>query len=177
MICKLIQSNKHIPLHPLGGCNKYKKKECVKHPAMCFRLQSPQFNCNLSNPTAISAIQLQSPQSMIKFYLDLPLGVHIPECLKRLAQCFIVQSQQFNCNLHNPTAISAIQLQSPQSNCNLHNPTAISTIRLQSQQSDFNLSNLTAFLAIRLQSRQSNCNLHNQTAMQEDCSLIAEIAG
>ena len=26
MICKLIQSNKHIPLHPLGGCNKYKKK-------------------------------------------------------------------------------------------------------------------------------------------------------
>ena len=25
MICKLIQSNKHIPLHPLGGCNKYKK--------------------------------------------------------------------------------------------------------------------------------------------------------
>ena len=27
MICKLIQSNKHIPLHPLGGCNKYKKKK------------------------------------------------------------------------------------------------------------------------------------------------------
>ena len=29
MICKLIQSNKHIPLHPLGGCNKYKKKNDI----------------------------------------------------------------------------------------------------------------------------------------------------
>ena len=29
---------------------------------------------------------------------------------------------------------------------------------------------------VRLQSPQSNCILHNQTAMQEDCSLIAEIA-
>ena len=29
MICKLIQSNKHIPLHPLGGCNKYKKKKLL----------------------------------------------------------------------------------------------------------------------------------------------------
>merc|ERR1712012_1285015 len=29
MICKLIQSNKHIPLHPLGGCNKYKKNKVL----------------------------------------------------------------------------------------------------------------------------------------------------
>ena len=31
MICKLIQSNKHIPLHPLGGCNKYKKKALIEY--------------------------------------------------------------------------------------------------------------------------------------------------
>ena len=37
--------------------------ECVKHPAHCFRLQSPQSDCNLSNHTAISAIRLQSQQS------------------------------------------------------------------------------------------------------------------
>ena len=41
---------------------------------------------------------------------------------------------------------------------------------------DGNLYNQTAICIIRLQSPQSNCNLHNQTAMQEDCSLIAEIA-
>ena len=148
--------------------------ECVKHPAKCFRLQSPQFNCNLSNPTAISAMQLQSPQSMIKFYLDLPLGVHIPECVKRLAQCFILQSPQSNCNLHNPTAISTIRLQSQQSNCNLRNPTAISTINdkflpwltprcphsrvCQAPSTPFQ----TAISAIRLQSPQSDCNIHNQ---------------
>merc|ERR1711928_284281 len=94
----------------------------VFHTAIStIQLQSPKSDCNLSNPTAISAIQLQSPQSMINFYLDLPLGVHIPECVKHPAECFILQSPQFNCNLSNPTAISAIQLQSPQSNCNLHN--------------------------------------------------------
>ena len=41
---------------------------------------------------------------------------------------------------------------------------------------DGNLYNQTAICIIRLQSPQSNCNLHNQTAMQEDCSLIADIA-
>ena len=41
---------------------------------------------------------------------------------------------------------------------------------------DGNLYNQTTICIIRLQSPQSNCNLHNQTAMQEDCSLIAEIA-
>merc|ERR1711994_902504 len=42
--------------------------ECVKHPAHCFRLQSQQSDCNLSNQTAISATRLQSPQSTIRFY-------------------------------------------------------------------------------------------------------------
>merc|ERR1711978_153812 len=62
---------------------------------------------------------------MIRFYLDLPLGVHIPECGKHPAHCFRLQSQQSDCNLSNQTAISAIQLQSLQSYCNLRNPTAI----------------------------------------------------
>ena len=39
MICKLIQSNKHIPLHPLGGCNKYKKKN--------IRIESTNMNSNI----------------------------------------------------------------------------------------------------------------------------------
>ena len=39
-----------------------------------------------------------------------------------------------------------------------------------------NLSNQTAISSIRLQSPISDCNLHNQTAIQEDCSLIADIA-
>ena len=34
----------------------------------------------------------------------------------------------------------------------------------------------TAISTIQLQSPQSNCNLCNPTAMQEDCSLIVEIA-
>ena len=134
---------------------------------------------------------------MIKFYLDLPLGAHIPECVKHPAHCFRLQSQQSNCNLSNMTAISAIRLQFQQSDCNLSNQTAISAIRLQSQQSDCNLSNQTAIStineqilpcrtyrgphsrvcqapsalfktaisAIRLQSQQSDCNLSNQTAI------------
>ena len=53
---------------------------------------------------------------------------------------------------------------------------AISTIRLQSLQSDSNLHNQTAISKIRQQSPQLSCNLHYNTAMQEDCSLIAEIA-
>ena len=56
------------------------------------------------------------------------------------------------------------------------NQTAISAIRQPSQQSDCNLSNQTAISAIHVQSPQLNCNLHNQTAMQEDFSMIAEIA-
>ena len=39
-----------------------------------------------------------------------------------------------------------------------------------------NLSNQTAISSIRLQSPITDCNLHNQTAIQEDCSLIADIA-
>ena len=42
--------------------------ECVKHPAHCLRLQSPQSNCNLRNPTAIQTIRLQSPQSDCNLY-------------------------------------------------------------------------------------------------------------
>ena len=96
-------------------------------------------DCNLSNQTAISAIRLQSPQSMIRFYHVVPLGVHIPECVKHPAHRFRLQSQQSDCNLSNKTAISAIRLQFQQSDCNLSNQTAISTIRLQSPQSDCNL--------------------------------------
>ena len=105
-----------------------------------------------------------------------------------------LQSLKSDSNLHKKTAFSTIWQQFLQSDCNLHNRTAICTIRglghvyvscgtfaisairLQSQQSDCNLTNKTAISPIRLQSPQLNCNLHNQTAMQEDWSLIAEIA-
>merc|ERR1711899_407406 len=92
-------------------------------------LQSPQSDCNSSSTyiyswssngvsvTAISTIQLQSTIRLQKF-----LNLHIQ---------LVIQRRVGDCNLHNPTAISAIQLQSPQSNCNLRNPTAISTIRVQ----------------------------------------------
>merc|ERR1712102_125018 len=85
------------------------------------------------------------------------------------------------------TAISAIQMQSVQSNCNAGG--------LQSDCGDCSLIteiakvlqltytvgqshgvSVTAISTIQLQSPQSNCNLHNPTAMQEDCSLIVEIA-
>merc|ERR1712004_876657 len=153
-----------------------------------IRLQSLQSDCNLSNQTAISAIRLQSPQSIIRFYNVVPLGVHIPECVKHPAHRFRLQSQQSDCNLSNQTAISAIRLQSQQSDCNLHNQTAIFAIRLQSQQSDCNLCNQSktprnmpetlcrvgalyvscgtyAISAIGLQSQQSDCNLSNRTAI------------
>ena len=55
-----------------------------------IQLQSPQSNCNLHNPTAISTIRLQ------KF-----LNLHIQ---------LVIQRRVGDCNLHNPTAISAIQL-------------------------------------------------------------------
>merc|ERR1711989_201556 len=125
---------------------------------------------------------------MIRFYHVVPLGVHIPECVKHPAHHFRLQSQQSDCNLSNRTAISAIRLQSQQSDCNLSNWTAISAIRLQSQQSDCNLCNQNktrrnmaeslcrvvapyvscgtfAISAIGLQSLQSDCNLSNQTAI------------
>merc|ERR1711989_93593 len=125
---------------------------------------------------------------MIRFYHVVPLGVHIPECVKHPAHHFRLQSQQSDCNLSNKTAISAIRLQSLQSDCNLCNQNktrrnmaeslcrvvaryvscgtfAISAIGLQSQQSDCNLCNQTAISAIRLQSQQSDCNLSNQTAI------------
>ena len=136
--------------------------ECVKHPAHCFRLQSPQSDCNLSNQTAIPTIRLQYSQSMNRFYHVVHIGVHIPECVKHPAHCFRLQSQQSDCNPHNQTAISTIQLQSPQSNCNPSNQTAISAIRLQSPQSDSNLYNWTVISTNRLQSPQSDCNLHSQ---------------
>ena len=79
-----------------------------------IRLKSPYSDCNLHNQTAISTILLRSPQSMVRFKHVFPIGVHIPECGKRLANCFI--------------SISRIRLQSPHSDCNLHNQTTISTI-------------------------------------------------
>ena len=74
-------------------------------------VQFPQSDVNLSNHSAIYTIRLQSPQSITRFYHDLPLGVHIPECLKHLAHCFILQSQQSGCNLHNQILVSTIRLQ------------------------------------------------------------------
>ena len=139
--------------------------ECVKHPAHCFRLQSPQSDCNISNHSAIPTIRLQYSQSMNRFYHVVHIGVHIPECVKHPAHCLRLQSQQSDCNLSNLTAIPTIRLQSPQSNCNLRNLTAIPAIRLQSQQSDCNLHNQTAISTIGLLSPQTDCNLHNQTAI------------
>ena len=139
--------------------------ECVKHPAHCFRLQSPQSDCNISNHSAIPTIRLQYSQSMNRFYHVVHIGVHIPECVKHPAHCFRLQSQQSDCNLSNQTVISASRLQSQQSDCNLSNQTAISTIQLQSPQSKCNLRNPTAIQTIRLQSPQSDCNLHNPTAI------------
>ena len=159
-------------------------------------MQSQQSDCNLSNLTAISAIRL-------KRFRNLHIHLVIPWRLSQTANSAIrLQSQQSDCNLSNPTAISAIQLQSPQSDCKSSSTyiyswsiprclsqNAISTIRLQkapqhtytlghptASQSDCNISNQTAIFTITLQSPQLNCNIHNQTAMQEDCSLIAEIA-
>ena len=142
--------------------------ECGKHPVHCFKLQSPQSDCNLSNHTAISAIRLQSQQSMIRFYHVVHIGVHIPECVKHPAHCF--------------------RLQSPQSDCNLSNQTAIPTIRLQYSQSMnrfYHVVHIGVHIpkcvkhpahCLRLQSQQSDCNLHNQTAILLHCSWIAQIA-
>ena len=96
-----------------------------------IRLQSQQSDCNLSNQTAISAIRLQSPQSMNRFYHVVHIGVHIPECVKHPAHCLRLQSQQSDCNLSNQTAIPTIRLQYSQSDCNLNNQTAISAIRIK----------------------------------------------
>ena len=155
--------------HTVSDCNLHNQTAISAISAI--RLQSQQSDCNFSNQTAISAIRLQSPNSMIRFYQVVPLGVHIPECVKHPAHRFRLQSQQSDRNLSNETAISANRLQSQQSDCNLSNQTAISAIRLKS------FGNLhihlviprrlsqTAISAIRLQSQQSNCNLRNPTAI------------
>ena len=106
---------------------------------------------NLCNPSAIHcniglqfgfAIQsnLCNPTAMQE---DCSLIVEIAVWLLRLQKfrnlhiqlvnptaCRWLQSPQSNCNLHNPTAICAIQLQSQQSNCNLHNPTHNQTAKV-----------------------------------------------
>ena len=63
--------------------------ECVKHPALCLRLQSQQSDCNLSNQTAISTIQLQSLQSNCNL------------CNPTAIQTIRLQSPQSDCNLYN----------------------------------------------------------------------------
>ena len=137
----------------------------IQSAISAIRLQYPQSDCNLSNQTAISAIQLQSPQSMIKFYLDLPLGVHIPECLKRLAQCFKLQSPQSNCNLSNPTAISAIQLQSQQSMIEFYLDLPLGVHIPECGKHPVH--------CLRLQTPQSDCNFNNQTAISRNDSRNA----
>ena len=96
MICKLIQSNKHIPLHPLGGCNKYKKKnvnqifsESISHWQLippCFDPVSPstdQYNLKLTQyyQVTISAA-LQRP-STIKHPSVPPNTDPVPPITKR----------------------------------------------------------------------------------------------
>ena len=81
-------------------------------PFHSFQTAISTIRLHLHNQTAISTIRLQYPQSMIRFYHVIPLCVHIPECLKRLAHCFIQQSQQSDCNLSNQTAIRLQSLQS-----------------------------------------------------------------
>ena len=87
-----------------------------------------------------------------------------------------LQSQQSDCNLSNPYAISTIWLQSLQSDSILHNQTAVSTIRQQFLQSDCNLHNRTAIYTIRLQCRRIAVWLLRLQSDCWDCSLIAEIA-
>merc|ERR1712223_1571776 len=154
-------------------------------------ISGPPILTHLQNQTAISAIRLQSPQSIIRFYLVVPLGVHIPECVKHPAHRFRLQYPQSDCNLSNQTAISAIRLQSQKSDCNLSNQTAISAIRLQSQQSMMRFYHVVHIgvhipecvkhpaHCLRLQFQQSDCNLSNLTAIsairlqspQSDCNI------
>ena len=41
--------------------------ECVKHPAHCLRLQSPQSDCNIHNQTAISRNDSRNAWMMMKW--------------------------------------------------------------------------------------------------------------
>ena len=125
------------------------------NPTACRWLQSPQSNCNLRNPTAICAIQLQCRRIAVWLWR---LQSDCWDCKSSATYIYSwsIPRRVGDCNLHNPTAISAIQLQSPQSNCNLCNPAAM--------QEDCSLIMKIAVWLLRL---QSDC---------WDCSLIAEIA-
>merc|ERR1712012_779389 len=93
--------------------------ECGKQPVHCFRLQSMQSDCNLSNQTAILAIRLQSQQSDCNLSNQTAISairIKVPDTLWRVGAC-ICKLRNF-CNLSNQTAISAIRLQSQQSDCN-----------------------------------------------------------
>ena len=74
-------------------------------PFHSFQTAISTIRLHLHNQTAISTIRLQSPQSMIRFYHVVHIGVHIPECVKHPAHCLRLQSQQSDCNLSNQTAI------------------------------------------------------------------------
>ena len=116
---RILKNSRQRPLF-----QKYLPFNSFQTAISTIRLQSLHLVSNIHNQNAISTIRLQSPHSP-------PLGVHIPQCLKRLAHCAILQSQQSDCNHSNQTAISAIRLQSQQSDHNLSNQTAISAIRIK----------------------------------------------
>ena len=123
--------------------------------------------CNLSNPTAISAIRLQSSWIAV-----------------RLHRLIWIAKQ--NCN---QIAISTIRLQSPQSECR-HDATSLSTpgtnaciCKLRNFFLECNLSNQSAISTIWLQSSciavrlhrllwiaKPNCNLSNLAAILLYCS-------
>ena len=138
-------------------------------------VQSPQFDCNRNNQSAISAIRIKHLATCLSPYGG--LGYVYVSCLISAILAIRLQSPQSDCNLHNQIAISAIRLQSLQSDCNLSNQTAISAIRLQSPQSMIRFYHVVPLGVhilecdkqpahrFRLQYQQSDCNISNLTAI------------
>ena len=107
--------------------------------------------------------------AMCQYFPDISQGLNLSLCVIqmqstaiRLQFCFAIQIK-----LCNQTAM--------QKDCSLIAEIALWLLRLQ-RFSNLHIQLVNPTASQWLQSPQSNCNLHNQTAMQEDCSLIAEIA-
>ena len=71
--------------------------ECVKHPAYCFRLQSPQSDCNISNHIAISAIRVQSPQSECNLSNQTAILLHCSLIVEIAVRLWRLQSDCKDC--------------------------------------------------------------------------------
>ena len=133
----------------------------VKIAVKLWRLQSFYADCCLIVEIAVWLWRLQSD------CWDCCLIAEIAVWLQKFGNLHIqlvIQRRVGDCNLHNPTAISTIQLQSQQSDCK-SSSTYIYSWSIPRRVGDCNLHNPTAISAIQLQSKQSDCNLHNQTAI------------